>query len=512
MKSFVHHDALSRRSFLQIGGAALAVPFLGSLARDAHAATQPIKRAVFIVFEHGMYQPFWYPQNIAMNDVQTGVRSGALKGADLGLYFDGLVDDVSSKMSILRGIGLLGAWGHPSTTALTACGTQDAFKDGQPHVPTTPNSVDNVLGASTTIYPSLRSDQVGVLRLAMGSSPAYSHSYANFKKQPTFDTISAAYARAFPNGVVPVGSATDATSGPSPALLRARKRKLSVDKALSRYERLRASGKLSREDDQRLAQTMEYYYQLESGLQAEIAGGGVVGNPDLCKPFEPSDDSGVKIDMQIQLITQAFACGVTNVVYWHMPTSHADKDGAHSANSTANQAKDGLYTSRVRRAIDATAKLMRALDDRVDTNGKTMLDNSLITVTSELSSSVYGSDGHTGLEAPFMLAGGLNGAFRMGEFIDYSDYTYGKLFSGAGNTLYGGPPHNELLIGIMRGFGIPDGEWQYGGAPGYGSYTCDRATVCTNLTRNAAQPTYTDYYTHYVQRVAEGSELTYLRT
>jgi hypothetical protein len=152
------------------------------------------------------------------------------------------------------------------------------------------------------------------------------------------------------------------------------------------------------------------------------------------------------------------------------------------------------------------AELLRAMDAIPEANGKTMLDNSLVVVTSDMSTSVIGE--HPGVDAPFLLAGGLGGKYRMGELIDYSDPSH-LLRSVKDHDWYAGPPHNELLVSIARGFGLGESEW---GGGGFGRYECVRDDTCDNDNRYALQTKYVDYYhSVHAARRAPGAELPYLR-
>ena len=60
MTDFFHHNQ-SRRSFLRVGGALLAIPFLETLASAAQAKVTPPKRVIFLGGGFGFTKDTFYP-------------------------------------------------------------------------------------------------------------------------------------------------------------------------------------------------------------------------------------------------------------------------------------------------------------------------------------------------------------------------------------------------------------------------------------------------------------------
>lgn len=87
---------MKRRAFLQgIGGAALAVPYLGSLARTARAASDAPQRVVIFYTANGCLLP----------NMQTTPADGAIDASTF-ITLRGLGADVAPKMLFPRGIGM----------------------------------------------------------------------------------------------------------------------------------------------------------------------------------------------------------------------------------------------------------------------------------------------------------------------------------------------------------------------------------------------------------------------
>ena len=101
------------------------------------------------------------------------------------------------------------------------------------------------------------------------------------------------------------------------------------------------------------------------------------------------------------------------------------------------------------------ARLLSRLDSYVEAGGRTLLDNSVVMYTNEL------SDGraHSFMDLPYVLAGSAGGYFKQGQYV---------LLGSAQNT--GGDdntaPHNRLLNTIVNAMGIQS-DW-FGVAEGGG--------------------------------------------
>ncbi|MDQ3034546.1 MAG: DUF1552 domain-containing protein [Myxococcota bacterium] len=502
----LHHRA-SRRMFLKgIGGglgaaaAATALPFLPSLTSRASADALGYDRVIFVVWSHGVHLPLWHPQVPGFREVGPSIRAASMRDATMGLYMGDSFRGLEDKISILRGVGQVGAWGHQTSVALTA---SERGEDVRYRITSTaPESIDNVLARSSVVYPTRPA--VDVLRLSMGSLDE-THSYRDFNHVSAV-SAEVAYAQLFGGGFP---DDAPAPTGPSDEERRARRRLVSLERSLAQYRTLRDSGRLSTIDRIALERTIDQYAALESSLRGRL---DALAMPPAatatCTEFALSgvDDSEQKMRDHVNLFTQGLACGATRVGYWRLRSSHADVDGAHQAHSSANREVDGLYTSIMRRNLRWTAELLRSMDGVVEANGRTLLDNSLVVVTSDMATSVIGE--HPGVDAPFLLAGGLGGKIRMGEYIDYADPA-ARLTSSHGYEYYAGPPHNELLIGVMRAFGLDAAEW---GGGGFGQYQCVRDRICTDTSPYVTQRKYVDYYRDVHSRIrSPGAELPYLR-
>ncbi|MEM6956073.1 MAG: DUF1552 domain-containing protein [Myxococcota bacterium] len=480
----------TRRTLLKATPAAAALPFLPSLTSRSFGQAGSYDRFLFIAWSHGVWAPAWQPRVDGFRSVGEGVQTASLAGASLGMYMADSLADFRSKMTIVRGVGLTNAREHQQAV-LTGSG-----RDTRENTSVSPISVDNVLADHIYAAPP----SVPVLRLSIGR-PNGTHSFRDHRSIAAVSS-DVAFAQLFSDGF-PSGS--EAPAGPSAEEQALRRRLRVVEGSLAQYRRLMP--RLGGEDRRRVEQTIERYDALARSLELRLDGGGAVAPASACRAFSVtgSDERAVRAREHVELFTQAFACGVSRVGYWKLGSSHSDTDGAHQAASDNNRAGTGLYSSLMRENCRFIADLLRSLDGVMEANGKTLLENTLVVVCSDMSTSVIGS--HPGMDAPFLLAGGLGGRIRMGEFIDYADYDH-LLARKDDHDWYAGPPHNELLIAIMRAAGLGPSEW---GGPSFGHYPCEDGASCDADGDNPVN-TYRRYYRDvYARRTRPGTELPYLR-
>jgi hypothetical protein len=125
--------------------------------------------------------------------------------------------------------------------------------------------------------------------------------------------------------------------------------------------------------------------------------------------------------------------------------------------------------------------LVRKMDAIVESNGKTLLDNSLIVVHQE------NQVPHDDRGKAFVTFGSANGRFVTGKYLDYRNQQ-SKLAVEvrAGHAVFAGIPIQPFFNSILQGFGVPpehyerprDGIYRYGG---YGAIY-NTAVYTPNLT------------------------------
>ncbi|MBK7858935.1 MAG: DUF1552 domain-containing protein [Archangiaceae bacterium] len=251
------------------------------------------------------------------------------------------------------------------------------------------------------------------------------------------------------------------TSGPDPALVKARLMKKSVlDGTLDGLAKLRT--KVSTADRAVIDAHLEHVRELETRL-------GALQMPVSCaRPTGiTTTTASQKIgELMADLIVAAMRCGLTNVATldiadlitsW-LPTPYgpvaydighsldheAGEIGAKGAKSAkAAQWRDEMQINR-RWRMSLVARIVAGLDATPE-GGKTMLDNSLLLETSEFSCGVE----HSVKNLPTLLAGSAGGYFRTGRHLDFNA-------APAGSDYRSNKSNHNLFTSILQAFGQPD--------------------------------------------------------
>jgi len=219
----------------------------------------------------------------------------------------------------------------------------------------------------------------------------------------------------------------DAGASAAEAERRAKYRKSVLDNVLGQANEL--SSKLSVTDKKKLDEYLSAVRDVESRI-------GMSMTSASCKPPTrregPLDDvtrHGVLAD----LIALAFQCNVTSVVslMWGNMTSNRNysfigapgghHDISHHGDKAENIAKLKLIGKW---ELDQIAALLTKLKSLPDADGRTVLDNTTVFVSSDISD----GDAHNHDDMPVLLAGGGAG-FSMGRHVEYPDKpSFGSLF------------------------------------------------------------------------------------
>jgi hypothetical protein len=158
-------------------------------------------------------------------------------------------------------------------------------------------------------------------------------------------------------------------------------------------------------------------------------------------------------DLQMNIMVQAVACGLTNIVTWMWANSETDMQfpwlnvlKGHHGMSHARDPDlvkvDSFYASQVNKLINA----MKTIPDSGAAGS--LMDNSLIMYTSCLSD---GASHHSD-NMPITLAGSNGGYFRQGKLIRYNS-TFTADAVKDQNTI-GAPDlsNSDLMVSIMNSF------------------------------------------------------------
>lgn len=410
------HKGLSRRLFLGGASAVVALPFFESLVpREARgqAASAPKRFLAYLA-----------PNGFDMEDFRAAAGIGPLT---LGPMMASL-EPLKSQLLVLTGLqntkqdrkmgdhaGGIGSFLSNRTVIY------DQEKMGGA-------SIDQVIadqvGSKTKLKSLELSGEEGFsdgfcdsgYRCAVGNHIAFDASGTPLPK--LFDTA-AIFDRLF--------QGFDAGASAADAARRAKYRKSVLDNVLGQATDL--SGKLSATDKKKL----DEYLSAVRDVEARIDVGGASA---ACKP--PQRTEGMLDDLQrhtvlSDLIALAFQCNITSVasLMWGNMTSNRNyafigASGGHHDISHHAMDPDKIAKLKLigRWELDQLAVLLTKLASLPDSDGRTVLDNTLVFYSSDISD----GNAHNHDDMPVLLAGGGAG-FAMGRHVEYPEKpTFGQLF------------------------------------------------------------------------------------
>lgn len=415
---------MGRRTVLErlaLGGAGamLGLPLFESIvARDARAAeTKPIRMLAFYV-PCGMHMPLWTP-----------TKQGA--GYDLPPILQPIAG-IQGKVNVITGLANDPAF--PDGPGDHASGTGAFLTNAHPKKTEGPDvsngiSVDqvaaNALGEQTHI-PSMQlgiDGGSGVGDCDSGYSCAYAHniSWAS-ATQPLQKLVnpSVVWDQLFA-GLSP----TDTAEEKAKQLLY---RKSILDYVSADAKALQQ--RLGASDRAKLDQYLTGVSELEKKIQKST-------NGPSCTPSEKPDDPGTleqHVDVMMELMALAMQCDSTRVISFMLANAGSNRVydflgislGHHEASHHMDaQANFDILTTIDTWEVLQFAKLCERLDDMIDVDGKTVLDNSLIYFSSEIED----GNSHYHRNMPILLAGGAGGAVPTGRHLVYDEsVSVGQLY------------------------------------------------------------------------------------
>ncbi|MGE0528764.1 MAG: DUF1552 domain-containing protein [Bdellovibrionales bacterium] len=457
---------LSRRHFLRgAGGLTIALPFLRSLSpwmSCAEAATlgSPKRFVAFVNFD-GYYETVYYPSaeaNVKIDNQTFYKRLTDISGPlseTFGAEFDGL----RSKMNIYRGLDIVGSVGHSAANALCAA-AREVFGDTNPIDPIgNSRSIDVVLSKSKTFYPT--EPAFFALR---GQENSYNFS-TSFDKDTSGKTVRLPFTKLSKDMFQMVFG--NRISDPALADQLKTKKVLIGDLVLEDYKSLVNNRRISSEDKLLVNNFVDNLQALNKKINSSTTLS--CSTPTLrAQPFYYDlQNHEEEWSNFIDVMVSAMACDLTRICVLSARIWGHDHGLSHgSFKDRTNQLK---YISNAKKLVKVVKEFATKMDSVQDSNGKTMLDNSVLLWGMEQGD----GSGHSCYSMPAITFGSAGGALKTGYYMDYRikplTYYAGRsdIFPGMGSRTY-----NSLLITIMRALGLPDSEFmQYGDGGGYGTYS-----------------------------------------
>ena len=434
---------IGRRMFLQSASSAavLAIPSLSSLwPRQARAqAATPSVRYVQWVTDHGVYADRFWPQATPAATSVAGVRAMPMTeiAGRLSEVLDASWDPLRSKVNLVRGLDLMVSLNYHNACVPT-CATWPREDN---HIPFFAHSVDSVLEESSKVYPAPA--RVPALRLTPGVNSSYK--WGSFCwttrnggpfKLPCLDKTQTAFESVFGSGTAPSGS-----GGPVDTTVAARVRL--TDQVIGDYRQVVNGRSISAADRQQLTDYMDLLADVQSRMQIEA--------PECTAPSQLSEsDFDVLHQNAIDIAVAAMLCNSTRVVAYHAyqgsPSSY-DEETFHAWAHDDASKHAPMQAWRYRQL----ARLIARMDMFTESNGQTLLSNSLVYAGNELSDPQHGG-GHL-KSMPVITAGTAGGQLVTGQYIDF-----------------GGRLLNSMLVTVFAAMGLAPADYERNGVAGFGDY------------------------------------------
>ncbi len=432
----------SRRRFLRSAAVTVGLPFLPSVmsagSRAQAAATcGPTQRFLSWFLPCGVVMPDWTPTTTGTTWTMP--------------YILEPLAPVRSKIVVLTGHDhMASTTSNPGGHSAGTAGFLTMRKIANDYTDINRTSLDQVIAKQTAAC--MR--PIGSLQLSLtvpedtcDSAPCqFVHTVSYDANNPLPHQVSPLQAfNAVFAGSSPTASSTDAAR-------RQTLRKSVLDHALSEMQSLRTA--LSPSDRIKLDEYQTSVHALEMQIQNTASAG------QCAMAKSPGMDSAsyeTRVNAMIDIIALAFQCDMTRVVSFMMARGSSLLDWSflvnqscphHRVSHHAMNANNIAMLRQINRwEIAKLAGLLQRLDAMQDSNGKTVLDNTLLYCSSEISD----GDSHNKWDMPVLLAGSAGGKLKIdGRHISYTNMTFPRPMVGP----QGGPHTEHTFVSILNGFGI----------------------------------------------------------
>lgn len=477
--------AMARREFLKNSSLfALGLPLLPAMLRSTEAFGNAIsapKRLIFIevplgsLFESNFFGSTLAPSALDLGDGHVArtqrLADRFVGGADFSPVLSRAFAPFASKMNVIQGLDLLGAFPHHSGGPLLGNLTDGAAPmAGQSY--TARPTADQLIAQSPNFYPA---GYAGLRSLVLGSfSVSYQYSNPRDRSGEIQKIPSLPYDAAQIFDVLFGDQLAFGAVGPS------RGGRI-FSKLLGEFDRLKRHPRLSSADRDRMSGHQAYFSELWNRIsrptpcalpaRSSPAFGAGTAHASAESWLSSAGNGGLRTHVQNinRMIAAAFRCDLTRVVTygaglyftpqdWHLDWSHNNVNYQSQLVAANREILEMLLLD-----------LLTQLDVPETPDGRTYLDNTLVVLQLEH------SDQHTANTLPTITAGSAGGFLRTGMYMDYRNL--GLRLRGSGSagdpTLVTGSAHSgiyqqQLTNTILQAMGIAPSEYETSGSPGYG--------------------------------------------
>lgn len=467
----------NRRSFLKaIGGAAASLPFVGMLSDSAAQSAGEVLplRLIGVYHPHGICAEYWAMQP---GDTESAFDI-TYANCSLQPFDDAATYGKSFKDKILaiEGIDLMSSANGHDTAATILTGSRVSGKPSN-------TSLDQYLALDKGLGADTRLATAALAIGEDGSEPGTTLSYGpGGAPLPKIIDPVQAFDLFFAGFVV----------GDDPAAVALAQRQRTLGKSVIDFINAdinRLHPRLAPREQQKLDQHLTSLRELEKQFSEPTIGVGctVPGVPDgglfpSVKKYNGGEPYFSPItEAMIDILAQAMACDITrfSTLYLNdlgfegnplgLPAdNHGGVAHTYNASPIGNDMRPGdgdpatwLPLAQINHySYGQIARLM----ERLDAYG--VLDSTLIYASSDMGNASL----HSTRNVPTLLAGGVNGKFRMGRRLKMPlDCPDTNVWCQPGDAGYQGRSNNHLLVSILQAFGIEENS--FGSQPDDGDTT-----------------------------------------
>jgi Protein of unknown function (DUF1552) len=416
-------NRLKRRNFIRAAGATLTIPFLECLQNKAQAASASgsLKRIIFYTFHNAWYDDVVFPTATNYMVGPEGVRYiplSQLTGDISQLFTATKYGNLKSKMNLMRGFDILsqseGGGGHRQLYSLGASDERSSNA--------TKNTIDTVISNSSQFYPNLPfKKMMNAIPVSDGRS-GNNFSYENGNLRSQLGGPTSIFTEYFSGSLPSVGGGTVALEDANLS------RRLAMNSVLNKMTSLSKNSRLTASDKLKLSEHADYINKMLPNLAMPATNPMNVGasctKPTLGGINElVSARTGVteRIRLMMDEVYMALNCQLTNMV--SIQPYHADGTGELTTDGGASEIYHQLaghhhdvpkYLPAKSWIFDQLLYLLNKMNSNVESNGRTMLDNSLVVVLSN-----DGCGIHSSWDMPVITFGSLGGLLKTGNYINY---------------------------------------------------------------------------------------------
>lgn len=418
----------SRRAFLKTSMMSLSIPFLESLSQKVYAAASIAqnKRLLFFCLSNAWYQDQIFPSSTNYLIGPEGVRYiplSSISGDISPLFPANKFGQIKSKMNIMRGFDLteVGGGGHSQLYSLGASNEKgtDPVK----------NTIDTVIANSSEFYTTTPfRKSLNAVPVNDGSYFGYNYSFQNGEQRSILAGPSSIFTDFFSSQTFPPnGNGASQTTVVDSNV----SRRLALNSTLNKLSNLISSPKLSADDKRKLSDHADMINKLLPTIAPSV--GSNIGSSNASNCVRLSAISGINESMKsstgnqdrlracLDQIYMAFNCQLTNVAYIHPVVAYdtGNWDMGDSGNDAYHQMAGHKhdvpnYLKYKGWVFDQLLYLLSLMDSTKESNGLSMLDNSLVVVISNDACSI-----HSYQDIPVITFGSLGGTIKTGHYINY---------------------------------------------------------------------------------------------